>query len=369
MQLAGTVGVSAAGALAIAALTRGTRAGLPVFFFAILCGVRSMFHAAAGSSLVYARGERTRRDITRYLGIALAQSFVLILFVDQQGFVGPRGVLALGCALLSWPTVLAIAVARPRLSSVIDDRLPTQSDFGFESMSLLMMFFGACGTAVGVALLVELASSPAGLVLTPVGAGLAFVAGTAIIRSAVHTTSGARGVGGAGYYTANDNAGRYYRYGLASSAAIASGVFVCAALFGSAITAAVIAVGAGTLSWAWPGIVRRYYREQNFSVFMSGHEPILVRPPDGGTTTWGWLRRLARRQRAGHARHRRGNERGEPGHAHRIRGLWGTPRPGQRDRSHPGARDRRNSSNARGILTTCRTPPPPLNTTRASTSS
>lgn len=289
MQLAGLVGVVAAGAVAAAALTWGTRAGLPVFFFAVLCGVRSMFHTAAGTSLVYADGERTRRDISRYLGIALAQSIVLLLFVDQQAAVDARGVLALGCALVVWPTVLAAAFARPRIAAMLERRLPTQSDFGFESMSALMVFFGACGAAIGVALLAELVTSPTELFVAPAGIALLFVACAIVVRSGVQLASGARGVGGAGYYTANENAQRYFRHGLVSTGCIAAGVFACAATYGSPLTALVIGLGAGALLWTWPSIVRRYYREQRFTVFLSGDDPILVRPPDGGAVTWGWL--------------------------------------------------------------------------------
>ena len=289
MQLAGIVGVTCAGALAIAALTSGNAASPPVFFLGALCAMRSMFHAAAGTSLVYARGVRARRDIARYVGISVAHSIVVLLFVEQRAVGDAYGLLALGAALLAWPAVVAITFSRPRIDAALGDGLGTLGDFGFESMSLLMAFFGACGAAVGVAIAIELTTSPAALLVSPAGTIILLVACAMIVRSMVQGVSGARGIGGAGYYTATENAGRYYEHVVGSSVTIVAGVFMCAALLGPPATAAVIGGCAGVLSWAWPSIVRRYYREQTFTVFLSGEEPILVRPPDGGVTTWGWL--------------------------------------------------------------------------------
>lgn len=290
MQLGGTLGIIFAAFMGVStAMAGAARHSMGMlFFFATLCGVRSAFHRAAGTALLYGRGSAPRRGVLTYVLVSTVQTTLCLLLLKYQLDLGWS--LRLGALFMSWPLVLLFYFSLPQIKTLISNGVPDSEDHGFEGAGVFMALFGLMGilgTGLVLAYALEdistaFASTQSTIIV------LVFV--TLLVRSIIHFRAGQKVVSGASFEECNASASRYYNLGIVSAFCIGATAFVVWVLsvyhFGTALLIGAVVMA---LLLAWPTILRRLYLERNFSVYLAGNDaPTFQRAPDAGLIALGW---------------------------------------------------------------------------------
>jgi len=293
MQLGGSIFL---GCMALVAVVIGFGSGS---FAAILVGsagaVRSAFHRAAGSALVYGSPRGLLRPTWTYIGVALAQTALTLVVFNKSGV--PAGVtLTLALLLLAWPLTLLVVLTRPRLRVLAaDDVLPPSEDMGFEGAAALMVLFGMMGSLVALFMLYAAFAGPGGSLASAHALLLIGVFAMLLARSVLHTMAGVRGTRGIDSDGATLAAARYFGFGVVSSVITGGALLILFMMGGGPVVGLhpLMLLGMATVVYlllSWPMILRRFYTERNFSALLAGAEgPSYVRAPDAGMTAIGWL--------------------------------------------------------------------------------
>jgi hypothetical protein len=290
MQLGGTIGVTLAAVIAIAAtvMDAGWGTGM-IFMFAVLSGLRSAFHRAAGSALIYGEGRAATRAVFTYIWVSIGQGVVSLMLV--HGHLDDKTVLQFAALLLCWPITLLIYFTRPHIKALIAGGVPDPEDHGFEGAAVLMTLFGIVGALFAGLILTALLDDPEAAFDTPASGILVLVFLVLLVRSIIHALAGFKGISGADFDECNASAGRYYNLGIASAIVIGITLFVVILVDqGELGYALMIGAFATFMLLAWPAILRRLYAERNFNVFLAGAAaPTFQRAPDAGLIALGWI--------------------------------------------------------------------------------
>ena len=293
MQLGGTLGMITASVIALGG-TFVVGLPMPGILFAIgaLCWIRAAHHRAAGTALLY-RPETVAPAIARYALVSLAQTgFCLFLLRDA---LGPAVLVQLGAASLAWPVVLAARFVVHQPTAMPGGA--RSEDLGFEGVSVLMVALGLTG-ALFAATFVALFVADLSITLKSTAmTGSALILVVLLVRSLIHVRAGLEGIAGASFDQHIALGRRYHDAGTGSAACVGAAVFVIS-LLGTHAAQLWVALASGTAVglalFAWPSLLRRFYMERNFEVYLvasqNGHDqPSFQRPPDAGLTALGWL--------------------------------------------------------------------------------
>ena len=292
MQLGGTLGVLACSVVALTG-TFVDPLDLPgiLFFCGVLCGIRSAYHRAAGTSLLYGEGDAPLRAVYRYLLVSVGQTVFCVILLRQHLPVAT--VMKVAAAFLAWPSTLAVVFCGPVLRRCARGSVRESEDHGFEGASVLMLGLGVVGALFAATLLGHLVREPAASFrnAADVIAGLAFV--VLVGRSLLHIRTGLLGTAGASYDEHLALGRRYYEVGVGSATCLCATTFIVAlaSSYPANLWVALVAsVFIGVSLFAWPSILRRYFMERAFSVYLAGDgEPAFQRAPDAGLSALGWL--------------------------------------------------------------------------------
>ena len=291
MQLAGSLFLGAMVLFTISALFASQAGG---WFFLLLVGasgaVRSAFHRAAGTALLYGSQHGRFRPTFTYVGVAVAQSVLTLLILNRDGGIPLAFNLTVALLLLCWPVTLAVLLSRPRMRDLAAGELPVAEDLGFEGAATLMVLFGLIGALIALLVAYTVFKSPAHLLGSPQGLLVVGVFGMLLVRSILHTLAGVKGTRGIDSDGATDSASRYYNFGVVSSVVAGGAAFIL--IIPEAMhPVSLLTVGLVVyLLLSWPLILRRFYTERNFAALLAGAEaPTYQRAPDAGMTAVGWL--------------------------------------------------------------------------------
>lgn len=293
MQLAGSIFMVTAGFMALMPIFGGGAPGLWVLFLvAAMAAVRSAFHRAAGSDLVYGSPRGPFSGVHTYVVVSGLQTAATLALLWFQGLrLGFGGMLSLVILLMAWPATLAVLLRRPRLRALVESgEIPPAEDNGFEGVAVLMALLGAVGTCVAGLMLVLLFKLPSEALSSPHALLTLGVFGMLLVRSVMHTVAGIKGTSGIDADGATESASRYFSFGVVSS--VIAGAALLLQMMTSGFHPALILVIASVvyLLLLWPLLVRRFFTERNFSIFLAGSEaPVHRRAPDAGLTALGWL--------------------------------------------------------------------------------
>ncbi len=290
MQLGGTIGVTFAAVLAIAA-TFGGGAGQAtgvLFLFAILSGVRSAYHRAAGTSILYGKDSAPTKGVQTYLWVAFGHSVICLLILEN--YTDAKTLFQFGALFLGWPATLLVYFSLPHIKKLIAGGVPDSEDHGFEGAGVLMTVFGIMGTLFAGLVLMQLLDHPDAAFATPASGIIVLVFITLVVRSVIHAVAGFKGISGVGFDEANASAARYYNLGIISAICIGITLFVVLVMSTRHMgIALIVGVFAFSMLLAWPNILRRLYAERNFNVFLAGSDaPTYQRAPDAGLIALGW---------------------------------------------------------------------------------
>jgi hypothetical protein len=289
MQLGGTIGMTLAAVLIIAATLMDAGWGTSmIFIFAVLSGLRSAFHRAAGSALIYGEGRAATRGVFTYIWVSIGHGVVSLMLI--HGHMDDKAVFQLAALLLCWPIALLIYFTRPHIKALIASGVPDPEDHGFEGAAVLMTVFGIMGALFAGLILTVLLENPAAAFATPASGIFVLVFLVLLVRSIIHALAGFKGISGADFDECNASAGRYYGLGIASAIVIGITLFLVILLtwqvWGYALMAGAFST---SVLLAWPAILRRLYAERNFNVFLAGAAaPTFQRAPDAGLIALGW---------------------------------------------------------------------------------
>jgi hypothetical protein len=290
MQLGGTIGITIAAVIVIAATLMGAGWGSGMMFlFAVLSGLRSTFHRAAGSALIYDQGGTSKRAVFTYIGVAIAHGVVSLMLVGSH--LDDKAVFQFAALLLCWPVTLLIYFTRPHIKALIAGGVPDPEDHGFEGAAVLMTLFGIMGALFAGLVLTVLLDDLETAFATPASGIFVLVFLVLLARSFIHTLAGFKGISGADFDECNASAGRYYNLGIVSAIVIGITLFLVILMTVQHMGYALMVGAFSTfMLLAWPAILRRLYAERNFSVFLAGADaPTFQRAPDAGLIALGWL--------------------------------------------------------------------------------
>jgi len=292
MQLFGSLflGVMALVAM-IPVLSGGMVGAWVVFVIGALSAVRSAFHRMAGTSLLYRSTQAPMSGVNIYIGVALAQTVIVLLLFKKQGPVPASLMVTLGLALAAWPLALLAITRVPRLRRLAAE-IPTPEDLGFEGAAVLMIILGATGTLAMALYLWVVLKMPGDMLGDPRGLLLVATMVMLLVRSVMHVVAGVKGTRGIDSDGATEAAARYYNFGVVSSVIVGAVMLILAIMVpGGALSGrALLPVGLMVyMLLIWPLILRRFYSERNFGIMMEGGGPNYRRAPDAGLTALGWL--------------------------------------------------------------------------------
>lgn len=299
MALAGTLFVALMSGVAIYMVLvvlrndlHGISASFLLAFVAIIASiVRSSMHRAAGRRLLSDGLSPPRAAFRRYWMWSAIQCATALIALGSQHGNGS----AMACLLIllaAWPVALAIILARPRFSRLLDGNLPVTDDKGFEGAAILMLVFGAVGLLVAVkAIFLSLGFSFANSFVTFM---MNAVIAVSVIRSSLHVRAGLRGVRGGRHDHTAAAANTYGEFGVNAAFVIGIAIVIVVLLEGD-ITIVDFVVMASIATWslaAWPTIVTRFFTERLFAdAFARSSRGVETyrRAADRGLTTLGWL--------------------------------------------------------------------------------
>ena len=293
MQLAGTLGMVGSSLLALTgAFGQHRLAGL-LFVGGVFCGIRSAYHRAAGNALLYGTGSAPLRGVRQYIWVSAGQTaFCLFLLKD---IIDTAALIQVAAVLLIWPLTLQVYFASPKPRALATFGIPDGEDHGFEGTAVLMTVFGWMGLLGALFALFLTVDALLDAWLTSIIPILVMLGSALLlIRSFRHVRAGLRGISGdATYEEYSAVASHYYNFGIASAACVGTAVFVIT-LVSSRVSplgvALMLGAPVGLALYAWPSLLRRFYLERRFSVYLAGDgAPVFQRAPDNGLTALGWL--------------------------------------------------------------------------------
>jgi hypothetical protein len=253
--------------------------------------VRSAAHRAAGTELLYStQSERPIAGIRRYVGLAIAHTALVVVFLAGDAPVGV--IVSIGLALLAWPAILLVIVQRVlRVPGARSDvgALPLAEDKGFEGAAVLMTLLGLCGVLFTATALVGIVDMP-GRAATGPGVFLLVIVVMLLLRSALHVHAGWRGLHEVHVDRAVEATNRYADFAVIT-AFVTGGIFLVVLMMQqSGVQGLVYIGGIAWLLLAWPLVLRRFFSERQFADLMAGDQaPVHRRAPDQGLTALGWL--------------------------------------------------------------------------------
>jgi hypothetical protein len=295
MQLAGTIFLGFTSVMSVtfvitAGMAGGAIPGLWVIFLALgSSAVRSAFHRAAGTALIYGHPQGPLAPTRTYVIVSLVQTLIVLALLKTQLELPGSALFTFGSMLLAWPLTLAVVISRPRYRRFREE-LPIAEDKGFEGAAVFMTLGGAVGSLLGLFLLYMLVQAPKEILLTgPVLLILAVVVAL-LIRSIFHFQAGRRIVNGTTGDEASAGAERYFNFGIVSSWLVGGALLLQMVMSGPSMPAMLIISMVVYTLLAWPQIVRRFFSERQFADLMAGNNaPLHQRAPDLGLTALGWL--------------------------------------------------------------------------------
>lgn len=295
MQLGGTIAAIAVTPLAFAMLF-GARSPGTLWLFLLLatCVVRSLFHRAAGTDILYGKPRADGASaplvgLVRYIAIGLAHS-VLIAVAAGGKFDAPAGVaLGLGVGLAVWPALLGILLATG-LFSRFASKVPVAEDKGFEGAAILMTVLGLCGALIAGTMLLAIV----GTGMRAMREGRVLLMSLALlmlmVRSALHVRAGLSGMRSTSIDRAVEHASQYASFGIVSAFCAGGAMLLGVMTTKLDITMLTVVSGLTWMLMAWPMIVRRFFGDRQFADLLAGeHAEIHRRAPDAGLTCLGWL--------------------------------------------------------------------------------
>lgn len=287
MQLGGTIGMTLAGVILIVATFGGGSTGM-FFFIALLWGLRSWFHRAAGTSLLYER-DKAFTFVKAYIWLSLAQSVLCILILRE--LLSWVQLVQLGSYLAAWPLALLVYFSLPHIRTLVRGGLPDAEDHGFEGAAVLMSLFGIIGALFAGLLLTSILKDPSEAFSTPGSGIIALIVIALLVRSGVHVAGGLKGTSGATFDEYNTAASRYYNMGVVSALCIGVTLFMVVLMSSHSMGGALLAsIPSTALLLAWPLILRRLFAERNFLVLLAGSDAATFqRAPDAGLIALGWI--------------------------------------------------------------------------------
>ena len=299
MQLGGSLFAAYAALMTFVVVfaMRGGQATLTSLLVLALCVVRSLFHRAAGTELLYGRrtytGEIDNADplagIRRYIAIAGAQTIVLALVLFAKLQLPVALVAGIAGGLLVWPVTLTVLFQLPRLSR-FKQHIPVSEDKGFEGASILMTVFGLCGVFATGSVLV-LIFQVSGRTLTQ-GPGVLLILSLAmlVIRGVIHLQAGMSGLRETSVDRSVELANRYANFGVISTFCAGGALLMLFMTARFDLAGLVLVAGACWMLMAWPLIIRRFFSDRQFADLLAGdHASLHRRSPDAGLAGLGWL--------------------------------------------------------------------------------
>ncbi|HEY4177341.1 MAG TPA: hypothetical protein VGM90_10930 [Kofleriaceae bacterium] len=259
----------------------------------VLCGVRSWFHARAGSQLIYGQTSLDGQalhlaGIKRYVVIALVQSMGVAGILLAQGTLPVRDAIALGAGLAVWPVILGVVFAMPRFAR-FKTEMPMPEDKGFEGAAILMTILGVCGSLAMGAVLVLMLQNLHAILNTGPGVLLVGAVIVLFIRSLLHVGAGLSGLRETDLVGSIDKANRYANFGVIASFCAAGALLIVAMMDGPQV---MVFAWVACMCWmllAWPLTLRRFIGERQFAGLTAADTDVHRRAPDLGLTGLGWI--------------------------------------------------------------------------------
>ena len=290
MHIAGTLGVIIASIVALAGTFHYPfQISGVLFCCGALCGIRSAYHRAAGTELLF--GTAPQPAISRYFWLCAFQTAACLFLLRRD--LSLATAVPFAAVFMAWPVALRIAFALPAIGDLTRRGVPDAEDYGFEGASVLMTAFGAMGVLVSTVWLIDILGTPAVTFSHAASSMTALAVAVLAGRSLFHLRAGLRGVAGASYEEHSASARSYCDVGVGSAACVGATTFVVSMLSAYPLNlwlAMVMGTATGMALFAWPGIVRRMYVERNFDIYAAGADaPTFHRSPDAGLSALGWL--------------------------------------------------------------------------------
>jgi hypothetical protein len=290
MQLGGSIFLGLMVLLALFFVTLGASPMvLPVFAVAVLGAIRSAFHRAAGTRLLYGGIGGPLRGIRVYGYVAIAQTALTVAVLKSQLGMGGPELAGLALTYLAWPVTLLVLTFTPRFRRY-EEELPTSEDLGFEGVSVLMVLFGVIGAIFSGLMVLVILKSGGSALATPAGVLLLGVFGALLVRAILHVIAGKQGVAGVHPDHLSEATERYCNFGVISAILSGAALFLIMILHAPSMQ---VMLSIGVLAYwllIWPLLLRRFYGERTFGVFLAGESaPVYRRAPDRGLTSLGWL--------------------------------------------------------------------------------
>ncbi len=264
--------------------SRGGSEAPILFLVAIACVARSVFHRAAGISLVHDTDDGPRKHIAMYTLIAAVHTPVMLVFLHTFG-AGLITLLTAGAVLLAWPLTLQCVVRSRRFATAANHR----SDAGFEGIGVLLTSLGLIAAAMvvlGVSSMMQ-HTSPAASAPT---LGILLVGGLLLTRSALQLLTGMRLRHNASLRGAVGAIRSYRRFSAATMLLIVAAVAAYGLAQWSLATLAVVVVPTAWLLSAWPSTLGRLCEERAFAADMELDEVTTYGGNDDrGLVSLGWL--------------------------------------------------------------------------------
>lgn len=296
MQLGGSLFMALAAMMAmVPVLSGGMQGAWVIFLFGALAAVRSAFHRAAGTALIYGSPMGPLRSVKTYIVVAFIETASLIFLMKTQSMpLGTKGMLSFLVLQLAWPVAL-IALMQTRHFKALAQctEIPAPEDNGFEGVAVLMTLFGVTGTLFAGLMVITMFKLPGEVLSDPRMLLMLGVFVMLVVRSVLHTVAGVRGTKGADADGATESAARYYSFGVISAIVAGAALLVQFMMLGVGRGMMAVMMMIALLVYLlliWPLSVRRFFTERNFSVLLAGEEaPVHRRAPDAGLTALGWL--------------------------------------------------------------------------------
>jgi len=294
MQLVGNLLSAYAALVALMVLLVPSRGASNLWVILILAASvsRSLFHRAAGASLLYGdrSGEPTDRlaAVRRYIAFALIHTAGTALIAKLALSFSTQMTISLALGLAVWPIVLHVLFALPRFRK-FGTEIPLAEDKGFEAAAILMTVLGLCGLIGTLTMLAFLLAMPSHVIMQGVNVLVLLTLLMLVARSALHIHAGISGLRETSLDRAIERANSYANFGVISSFC-AGGAMLLVSMSAINVFAIAVVGGMGWMLVSWPMIVRRFFGERQFDALLAGNDaPIHRRAPDAGLTGLGWL--------------------------------------------------------------------------------
>ncbi len=299
MQLGGSL-FAACAALATFIVLFGIRGGdgtLTSLLLLGLCFTRSLFHRAAGTELLYGRRTHTGEietanplaGLRRYIAIAGAQTLAVALVLFARLHLSVALTAGIAGGILLWPLMLTVLFMLPRFRRFVD-HIPLSEDKGFESASILMTVFGACGVVFTGSILMLVFQLPGRSLAQGPGVLLVLALMMLVIRGVIHVQGGLSGLRMTSLDRSVELANRYANFGVISTFCAGGALLMLFMTVRFDLAGLVLVAAACWMLMAWPLIVRRFFSDRQFADLLAGdHANLHRRAPDAGLNGLGWL--------------------------------------------------------------------------------